>query len=455
MNAGRKGFVSVITLFLMAALALGAAFFLWQMAADPRPSDKIPVEAASDFGLMAEAWNAIQAHYVDRPAVKPTAMTYGAISGMVDALGDIDHSTFLSPEEIQHQEEFTKGRYKGIGVEIKIKNGHVTIVTPLDDSPAQKAGIQAGEVILAVDGRNVAGLNLLQVVKMVSGPVGTDVKLLILDPQSGLTREVTVARAEVSAENVTWIRLPGSRIDHLRIAAFSETVTQSLIHALEVIGRDAPQGIVLDLRNNPGGVLASAVSAASQFLPNGNVLLEKDAQGRITGIPVEQGGLALHIPMVCLVNGGTASAAEIVAGALKDHQRARLVGTQTFGTGTVLQEFPLSDGSALLLAVKEWLTPDGKTIWHKGILPDREVPLAAGASPLTPLEVRGMTAQDLQQSKDRQLLEAMGLLTGKAESSSGDITGGRAAIRPFPSEDPEVFDGARHQTRDETCLLTH
>lgn len=415
MKAGNRRFVSGRTMFLASALAVCAAFLLWQMAADSRPSGNIPAEATSDFGLMAEAWNTIQAHYVDRPAVKPTAMTYGAISGMVDALGDVDHSTFLSPEEIRRQKEFTTGRYKGIGVEIKIKDGHVTIVAPFDNSPAQKAGIQAGEVILAVDGKNVAGLKLLQVVKRVSGPVGTDVKLLILDPHSGLTREVTLTRAEVAVENVTWSRLPGSNIDHLRIAAFSETVTQSLVKALKAIARDAPQGIVLDLRNNPGGVLDNAVSTASQFLQSGNVLLEKDAQGQITVVPVEKGGVALHIPTVCLVNGGTASAAEIVAGALKDHHRARLVGTQTFGTGTVLQEFPLSDGSALLLAVREWLTPDGKTIWHKGIQPDLEVPLTAGVSPLTPLEVRGMTAPQLQQSKDRQLLEAMALLAGKAE----------------------------------------
>jgi carboxyl-terminal processing protease len=186
MNAGNRHLASGKTLFLTAALAVCAAFYLWQVVVDPSPSIEIPVDATSDFGVMAEAWNTIQAHYVDRPAVKPTVMTYGAISGMVDALGDVDHSTFLSPEEIKRQEEFTKGRYKGIGVEIKIKDGHVTIVTPLDNSPAQKAGIQAGEVILAIDGRNVAGLNLLQVVKQVSGPVGMDVKLLILDPHERL-----------------------------------------------------------------------------------------------------------------------------------------------------------------------------------------------------------------------------------------------------------------------------
>ena len=415
MNAGKKHFVSGKTMFTTTALAVFAALFLWQTFIACTPSSQIPASAKSDFELMAEAWNTIEAHYVDRTAVKPTAMTYGAISGMVDALGDIDHSTFLSPEEIKREEEFTKGRYKGIGIEIKMKGGHVTIVAPLDNSPAQKAGIRAGEIILAVDGKNVAGLNLLQVVKLVSGPVGTKVKLLILDPQTSLTREVTLTRADITTENVTWVRLPGTRIDHLRMAAFSEKVTQSLVEALKAIEREKSQGIVLDLRNNPGGVLDDAVSTASQFLQSGNVLLEKNAKGQIKGIPVEKGGVALNIPMVCLVNGGTASAAEIVAGALKDHHRAILVGTKTFGTGTVLQEFPLSDGSALLLAIREWLTPDGKTIWHKGITPDLVVPLTAGVSPLTPLEERGMTARQLRQSKDKQLLDAMGLLTGRAE----------------------------------------
>jgi carboxyl-terminal processing protease len=415
MNRGKERFGSRKTMFMTTALAVFAAFFLWQMFTACTASGKIPADAKSDFGLMAEAWNTIQEHYVDRTAVQPTAITYGAISGMVDALGDVDHSTFLSPEEIKREREYTKGRYKGIGIEIKMKNGHVTIVTPLDNSPAQNAGVQAGEIILAVDGKNVAGLNLLQVVKLISGPVGTNVRLLILDPQTGLTREVSLTRADITAENVAWIRFPGTRIVHLRIAAFSEKVTQSLIKALKAIESEKSQGIVLDLRNNPGGILDEAVATASQFLKSGNVLREKNAKGQVKDIPVEKGGVALHIPMVCLVNGGTASAAEIVAGALKDHHRARLVGTKTFGTGTVLQEFPLSDGSALLLAIREWLTPDGKTIWHKGIAPDLVVPLTAGLSPLTPLEERGMTAQQIRRSEDKQLLDAVGLLTGRAE----------------------------------------
>jgi carboxyl-terminal processing protease len=182
---------------------------------------------------------------------------------------------------------------------------------------------------------------------------------------------------------------------------------------LETFGQEGMKGIVLDLRNNPGGLFTEAVSVASQFLSEGNVVLEKDSKDRITAVPVEKGGVALRIPMVALVNSGTASAAEIVAGALQDHERAVLVGTTTFGTGTVLEKFPLSDGSALLLAVEEWLTPDGHTIWHKGIVPTVVVTLAEGATLLLPFEERDMTPEQLRESKDLQLLKALALVTRK------------------------------------------
>jgi carboxyl-terminal processing protease len=377
------------------------------------PSDKIPPDAGKDFGLMAEAWNTIYAHYVDRAAIKPTPITYGAISGMVDALGDTGHSTFLSPQMIKEEEQFTAGRYRGVGAEVKMKGGRVVIVAPLDGSPAQKAGLKPGQIIQAVDGHDVTGLTLLQVVKRIAGPAGTKVTLTILNPETGSVREVTLVRAVIAVDNVSWLHLPGTKVAHLRIAGFSEGVTKDLKNALEKIKQEDLKGIILDLRNDPGGLFTGAVSVASQFLSGGNVLLAKDSKGLTTPVPVEEGGVALHIPMVGLVNGGTASAAEIVAGALQDHGRAILVGTKTFGTGTVLEKFPLSDGSALLLAVEEWLTPDGHTIWHKGITPNVVVTLPEGATPLFPEEERGMTAQQLRETKDLQLLDALDLVTRK------------------------------------------
>jgi len=411
-NLGEKKYRQVFILGLITAAALiGTLLMSFQVLQVSPPSDRIPFDAKADFALLAQAWNAIHDHYVDRASIKPIPLTYGTISGMVAALGDTGHSVFLSPEMIKEEEEFTAGKYQGIGAEVRMKEGHVVIVTPLDGSPAQKAGLQPGQIILAVNGQYITGLNLFQVVKRISGPVGTSVTLRIFDSKTGLTREVSLVRAAITMNNVTWRRLSATGIAHLRIAAFSKGVTGDLKKALDAILKKGFNGLILDLRNNPGGLLNEAISTASQFLSEGKVLLEKDADGRITSLAVEKGGIARSIPMVVLMNNGTASAAEIVAGALQDHGRASLVGLTTFGTGTVLEQFPLSDGSALLLAVQEWLTPNGNQIWHKGIPPDFVVSLSEGVAPLFPEEEQSMTLQQLKASRDTQLLKALELVT--------------------------------------------
>ena len=407
----------MISFLGIAVVLLSTVVLVWRAFSISYPSDQVPAAAKSDFGLMAEAWNTIHEHYVDQAAVKRTRLTYGAISGMVAALGDVGHSAFYTPDMIKQEEEFTKGEYKGIGAEIRMKDGQVAIVTPLDGSPAQKAGLKPGDIIIAVDGKDIAGLGLRQVVKRITGPVGTKVSLRILDPSTGKVREFILKRANITENPVSWDRISGTGIVHLRIAGFSENTTKNLKKAIVAIKKEKAKGIILDLRNNPGGLLKSAISSASQFLENGNVLLEKNAKGRIKKVPVQKGGVALHIPMVSLINGGTASAAEIVAGALQAHGRSKLLGTKTFGTGTVLREFPLSDGSALMLAVEEWLTPKGKTIWHKGIKPDLVVPLPSGVAPFFPAQrPRKTTLQQVRQSRDKQLLDAIERLTGKMNS---------------------------------------
>lgn len=364
-----------------------------------------------DFGLMAEAWNTIQRYYVDRSAVRPRNMTYGAISGMVEALGDTGHSTFLTPEMIKREKELTQGKYKGVGIEVRMKGRQVVIVAPFDGSPAQKAGLRPGDVILRVDGEDVTGLALSQVANRILGPEGSTVSLTVMNPATGDLRTVSLIRTSITIENVTWERLPDSPVAHLRIAAFSLGVSKDLREALVRMQKEELRGIILDLRNDPGGLLDEAVGSASQFLKGGNVLLERDAEGRITPVPVRTGGVAPDISVVVLINAGTASASEIVAGALKDARRATLVGETTFGTGTVLGQFPLSDGSALLLAVKEWLTPNGSTIWHKGISPDVVVALPPGVAPSVPESEHGMTVAALQATHDEQLLRALSLLT--------------------------------------------
>jgi carboxyl-terminal processing protease len=383
------------------------------------PPAGIPSDAVPEFELMAEAWNLIEARYVDRPAVQPRQMTYGAIDGMVSSLGDTGHSRFLSPEMVQAEQNFNQGQFEGIGVYVQMKDGHLVIVAPIDGSPAQQAGLQAGEIILAVEGTNTADLPMDQVVGMIMGPAGTSVTLTVLNPDTGQTRDVTVTRARIDVQNVIWHQLPGTQVAHLRIVAFSQGVTDDLKKALAEIRRQGLEGIILDLRSNPGGLLDEAVGTASQFLAGGNVLLVKDAQGNTTPVPVQGGGVMTDIPLVVLINQGSASASEIVSGALQDAGRARLVGQTTFGTGTVLNQFDLSDGSALLLATEEWLTPEGRVIWHQGIAPDVEVALPANASPLLPMAEEGLTAEQLQASDDAQLLKALELLTGSAQASSG------------------------------------
>ena len=408
------GVIIIILLLLGAGLA-GGILLDRQMLARYVPPDNVPADAVSHFQLIAEAWNIIDETYVDGPAVEGETLAYGAIGGMVDALGDTGHSRFLSPEMVQEQHEFTSGQFEGIGAYVEMEDGHVVIVAPMDGSPAQQAGLHPGDIILKVDGENVAGMPIDQVVDGILGPAGTSVTLTILTPDTGETRDVTLVRAHITLENVVWRQLPGTQVAHVRIVAFSQGVTENLKEALREIQQEGLGSIILDLRSNPGGLLSEAIGAASQFLESGNVLLERDAQGETTAVPVLKGGLAPDLPMVALIDAGTASAAEIVSGALQDAGRARLVGDTTFGTGTVLNEFGLSDGSALLLATEEWLTPNGRTIWHQGIAPDIQVTLAQGTAPLLPQAEEGMTAAQLQDSGDAQLLRALELLNQSAE----------------------------------------
>jgi carboxyl-terminal processing protease len=374
----------------------------------------LPANVKDDFQLMAEAWDIIQRHYVDQTALQPKKLTYGAISGMIDSLGDTGHSTFLTPKMIAQERDFQKNKLEGIGAEVQMKSGHVVIVAPIDNSPASRAGLRAGDIILKVNGDTIAGLPLPQVVDRITGPPGTSVTLTIMTSATGRIQDITLVRQAIRLETVTWLRLPDTTIAHVRIASFSRDVARHLRKALESVKAEHLTGIILDLRNNPGGLLDEVIRAASQFLAGGNVLLEKDVKGQVTSVPVLKGGLLLHLPMVVLVNGGTASAAEIMAGALRDARRAILVGETTFGTGTVLKQFNLSDGSALLIATEEWLTPSGQTIWHKGITPDIVLSLPPDVSPTFPLTERGMTSAQLHSSMDTQLLRALELLTSGA-----------------------------------------
>ena len=252
----------------------------------------VPPDAMDEFQLMSQAWRAIDRFYVDRSAVRSTAMAYGAISGMTESLGDTGHSVFLTPQQAKRADTAMQGKLTGVGVEIQRASDRQTVVVaPIDGSlKAQLAGVRAGDVIMEVDGRPISGMSFTQVAGRIAGQAGQPVELTVLNPLDGKRRAIKIVRAAIKINNVTWQRLPGTSLAHLRIAMFSEGETGDLRKALLEIQRESLSGIVLDVRNNPGGVLDEAVWTASQFLESGNVLWEKDARGTIAPVPVKPGG---------------------------------------------------------------------------------------------------------------------------------------------------------------------
>ena len=401
----RRGFLLALSL----VLALGAGVMLDRSLL----LNGIPPDAEDDFRLMAQAWNLIDHFYVDHSSVRHAAMTHAAISAMLDSLGDTNHSAFLSRSQAKKAGSAMQGKLIGIGIEIQARDHQAVVVAPIDGSPAQQAGVRPGDVILQVNGQPVYGLSLAQISSRISGEAGQPVALTVMNPRDKRKRKINIARASIKLNNVSWQRLPGTDIAHLRIALFSDGEAGDLRKALLEIKRQGIRGIILDLRNNPGGALDEAIGTASQFLASGNVLWEKDGSGKLTPIPVQPGGAAPDLPMVVLINGGSASDSEIVAGALHDTRRAVLIGERTYGTGTVLSEFVLADGSALLLAVEEWLTPDKRSFWHRGIDPDIRVVQPPETAILRPATERELTGAELRASGDAQLLRAIASLTEK------------------------------------------
>jgi carboxyl-terminal processing protease len=369
-----------------------------------------------EFATFWEAWRLVHNDYVGRAQIDDTRLIQGATGGMVDALGDVGHTEYLTPEEWKATEAGLEGHFDGIGASMGIKQRRPTIVRTLPDSPARKAGLKPGDVLLQVDGKEVEGLSLDQIVQRVRGKAETKVRLTVLRDGEGEPLNFDITRERVESPLVVWRMLPGTKIAHLGLHEFGEGVGDKMRAALEEIKKEGARGIIVDVRANPGGLKEEAVAVTSLFLPKDAVVfIEQDAAGRRENQPVEEkfADQAGTIPVVVLIDEGTASSAEIFAGALQDYGRAKLVGTRTFGTGTVLQPFRLHDGSVLLLAIVQWLTPKGREIWHKGIQPDVKVELPLAVEPLMPDEEEGLDAAGLPKSKDKQLLEALQLLQKK------------------------------------------
>lgn len=402
--------VSPLALVLMLLGGFGLGVLADRAGMLPVSAGMPPPSARRTFEPFWEAWRLVELHYVDREAIQPTRMTRGAIAGMLNSLGDIGHTTYLTPEEVDRLAEGLKGEFEGIGARLTVRKKQPTVVEVFPDSPARAGGLKPGDVLLEVDGRPVTGLPLEQVVKQVRGPAGKVVRLRVARGSTGTILDLQVTRGKVEVPIVAWAMLPGTRVAHVALREFGVNADVQLRAAIKAARQHGARGLILDVRGNPGGLKEQAVAVSSEFLQDGDVFIEQDAQGERTAVPVEPGGRVTDLPIVVLIDEGSASSAEIFAGALQDHARGKLVGSRTFGTGTVLQPFALSDGSAVLLAVREWLTPKGRQIWHKGIEPDVAVALPDPADMLLPPEEINLTPAALAQSRDVQLRRALQVL---------------------------------------------
>jgi carboxyl-terminal processing protease len=335
---------------------------------------KMEGDVYSRLNLFGEVFERVRADYVERP--EDTKLIEGAISGMISSLDP--HSRYMNDGAWREMQETTHGEFGGLGIEVTMEDGLVKVVAPMDGTPAARAGILSGDLVSQIDDEAVQGLTLEQAVNKMKGLVNTKTRLTIIRKGSDAPINVTITREIIHVRPVSY-HTDGDNIGYIRISSFNEQTTDELKKAFAEISKKIPSqnlaGYVLDLRNNPGGLLDQAVSVSSIFLPRGEVVSTRGRRAEETQRFAAHGGdLTKGKPIVVLINGGSASASEIVAGALHDHKRATLIGTRSFGKGSVQTIIPLGRGNgALALTTARYFTPSGRSIQAQGILPDVEI----------------------------------------------------------------------------------
>jgi len=361
--------------------------------------------------LFQQAWSIVDQNYVDRKAINYKEMSYASIRSMLAVLNDKGHTYFLTPQEVRAQQQELSGNASGVGIYINQdpKTKQVIITATVPGAPAEKAGFKSGDIIVAINHTSVVGKDIDTIHNLIEGKTGTSVAITVQRPPTNQLVTINVTRAEFKIPGAIMHYIAEAHIAHIQILGFDSGVSDQLKTYLIQAKKLGATSIVLDLRDNPGGYLQEAINTASEFIKSGNVLFEQDSSGNRTPDPVSGHPVDTQTPIVVLVNGNTASAAEIVSGALQDNNRAIIMGATTLGTGTVLNEFDLPDGSAIYLGVMEWLTPRGNFIRDKGITPNIAVSLTTGANSLTPNveNQRNLTLQQILTSGDNQLISAI------------------------------------------------
>ena len=372
----RRLVFGLVLLALVVNLAMGAKVYL--NAAKPVADDD---SVQANMELFNDVIQKIRSEYVDGKDLTYQQLVYAALRGTVSKLDP--HSEFLDAESFQELQDDTEGQFGGLGLVVAAKNGYVTVVSPMDDTPGFRAGILAGDRIIKVEGKLVQGKELTDVVKNLRGDPGSSVTLTVQRPSTGVTKDYTLTRAIIQMAMVKDLNgkkefpLLENQIGYLQITQFGDKTAEELEAALDKLRQQHLKGLIIDLRWNPGGLLDQAKAVCQKFLPAGELIVSTEGRHVVEKYFAEGGGDELPgVPIVLLVNLGSASAAEIVTGCLQDRHRAVVLGEKTFGKGSVQTIFPLDDGSALKLTVAKYYTPSHKVIHQHGITPDIYVPVS-------------------------------------------------------------------------------
>ncbi len=367
----------------------------------PDQQSTTPDELEALFTPFWEAWNIVHDEYVDQPVDDLTLMQ-GAIRGMMDALGD-EHSSYMDPKSFKDANDGLAGEYEGIGAWVDPTADYLTIISPIPGSPAERVGLKPGDKIIAIDGEDMTGINAELARQRVLGPAGTTVVLTVAREGENEPLEFSIKREKIVVKSASGEMLEND-IGYVQITTFGDKTTPELRAALEELMAQNPKGLIIDLRNNGGGYLQTSVEVASEFIGEGIILYEQYGNGKRTTYQALKNGQATEIPVVVLINEGTASASEIVAGAIQDNGRGKLVGVTSFGKGSVQNWVPLSnDQGAVRVTIAKWLTPNERTIAGEGLRPDVEVEI---------------TNEDFQADLDPQLDKAIEVLLQEINGSA-------------------------------------
>ncbi|MFA6306292.1 MAG: S41 family peptidase [Patescibacteria group bacterium] len=358
------------------------------------PANKLTADV--DFNLFWDVWDQLKDKYVDKDKLDDKAMFYGALRGLVESIGD-PYTVFMEPKVAKEFSDDLAGTFEGIGAEIGKKDNIITIVAPLADMPAEKAGLQSGDKIYAINGESTAGLEIDEAVNKIRGPKGTEVTLTIFRESFEKTKDFKIIRQPIVVKSVR-TKMGDDKIFVITITNFNDDTSELFKKAAAEAVEKNPKGLILDLRNNPGGYLETAIDVASEWVDQGAVVTEQFSPEKKNEYLHRGRARLKDFPTVVLVNQGSASASEIVAGALKDNDKATVVGMKTFGKGSVQTLEDMKDGSSVKITVAKWLTPKGYNINHEGIAPDVEVDL---------------TVEDFNKDIDPQMAKAAEILNKK------------------------------------------